>query len=97
MEDEDEDKNLNGGLPLLWSLANLRKRANCVERQPVTAKKKDGIDNGGYRGNVSPEHADRQRITYLCRFSPVLGARAHTSTRSRVSASACQHGQRQNG
>lgn len=96
MEDEDEDKNLNGGLPLLWSLANLRKRANCIERQPVKLRRTVST-TGAMRGNVSPEHADQQRITYLCRFSPVLGARVHTSTRSRVSASACQHGQRQNG
>ena len=52
MEDDNEDKNLNGILPLLRSSANSRRRrrrsVDCVDRRSVIVKENGGLENGGY-------------------------------------------------
>jgi len=48
-EEDNQDENLNGVLPLLRSSANSRRCANCVERRPAITKENGGIDSGDYK------------------------------------------------
>jgi len=65
-EDDNQDENLNGVLPLLRSSANSRRRsANAVEWRPVTAKENDHIDNGGYERQCEPRTCRSREDSYL--------------------------------
>ena len=60
---------------------------NCVERRIRLAVS----TMGAMGGDMSPEHAARERDSYPYQSSPILGSRAHISKRSGASVSASQH------